>query len=43
MANEVTVIIYDTRGRSADWWEEYLYVVVGNADADLMRIETEEV
>lgn len=43
MANEVTVVIYDVRGRSAGWWEDYLYVIVGNADADILDVETEEV
>lgn len=43
MAHEVTVVIFDVRERSAEWWEDYLYTVIGNADCDIVGIETEEV
>lgn len=43
MAHEVTVVIYDDRERSSEWWEEYLYAIIGNADCDIVNIETEEV
>ncbi len=42
MSTEVTIIVYDPRGRSAEWWEEELADVVEELGGALVAAEDQE-